>query len=326
MRGVRSAHHFVYKKSLHKQDKSLLQKGSEMTKIAYLGMGIMGRGMAANLLKHGHAVTVWNRTPERASALVAQGATRASTPAEAVQNAEVILYCLSDDTAVRDLLTGEDALLNAVKPGQVVIDMTTLHPETSRWEAAAYASRGVEFLDAPVFGSKNEAANAGLWIVVGGERALYERMLPILSLLSETTHYMGGTGMGASMKLVGNLLVAFQLEAIGEAMVLATKAGLDIRDVLDVVHVTDFKSPIFDGVGGSVLERNFETFFALKLLLKDANLISKFAQDLNAPTPALAVIREMIKGGVNRGWGEENASAFIKNLEEQAGITIGQNG
>ncbi len=293
-----------------------------MEKIAYLGLGIMGRGMVANLLKAGYPVTVWNRTPERAQPLVEQGARAAASPAEAVQGADVILYCLSDDKAVEELVFGSGALLEAVQAGQVVIDMTTVHPDTSRKEAAAYADRGVEFLDAPVFGSKGEAANGGLWIVVGGARTLYERMQPILAPLSETTHYMGGSGMGASMKLVGNLLVAFQLEAIGEALILATRAGLNVKDVLGVVHVTDFKSPIFDGVGAALSNRSFDTNFSLKLMYKDANLISKFAQDLQAPTPALAVIREMIKGGVNQGWGEENAHAFLKNLEAQAGVEV----
>lgn len=124
------------------------------------------------------------------------------------------------------------------------------------------------------------------------------------------------------MKLVGNLVVAFQLEALGEAMILATKAGLDPQDVLGVLHVTDFKSPIFDGVGNALIERDFSTHFALKLMLKDANLISSFAQDLNSPTPAMAVIREVIKGAVNKGWGELNASALIQNLEDQAGVEV----
>ena len=293
-----------------------------MEKIAYIGLGIMGRGMVGNLLKAGYPVTVWNRTAERAQPLVEKGAELAASPAAAARGADVIMYCLSDDAAVTDLLFGDGALIDAIQPGQVVIDMTTVHPNTSRMEAEALAAKGAQFLDAPVFGSKNEAANGGLWIVVGGDRALYERMKPILEVLSETTHYMGVNAMGTSMKLVGNLVVAFQLEALGEAMVLATKAGLNAQDVLGVLHVTDFKSPIFDGVGNALINRDFETFFALKLMLKDANLISRFAQDVNSPTPALAVIREMIKGGVNRGWGDENASAFIKNLEEQAGVQV----
>jgi 3-hydroxyisobutyrate dehydrogenase-like beta-hydroxyacid dehydrogenase len=293
-----------------------------MKKIAYLGLGTMGRGMAANLLKAGYPVTAWNRTAERCAPLVAQGAQQAASPAEAAAGADLVMYCLSDDAAVEDLVWGAGGLLAAVQPGQIVVDMTTLHPDTSRKEAAAYSAKGARFLDAPVFGSKNEAAGGGLWIVVGGDHGLYQEVLPVLEVLSETTHYMGVNGQGASMKLVGNLLVAAQLEALGEAMVLATKAGLDPEDVLGVLHVTDFKSPIFDGVGGTLIRRDFETHFALKLMLKDANLIARFAQDLNVPVPAAAATREVIKGAINKGWGEENASAFIRNLEEQAGVVV----
>lgn len=293
-----------------------------MKKIAYLGLGIMGRGMAGNLLKAGYPVTVWNRTAERCGALVEQGAEQADTPALAAADADVIMYCLSDDSAVEDLVFGDGDLLSGVEEGQIVIDMTSVHPDTSRLEAAAYAEKGVQFLDAPVFGSKNEAAGGGLWIVVGGKKELFEEVKPILEVLSETTHYMGGTAQGASMKLVGNLVVASQLEALGEAMILATKAGLDPQDVLGVLHVTDFKSPIFDGVGNALIERDFSTYFALKLMLKDANLIARFAEDLNAPIPAMAATREVIKGAVNKGWGELNASALIKNLEDQAGVQV----
>jgi len=254
--------------------------------------------------------------------LVEQGAKQAGTPAAAVAGADLIMYCLSDDAAVEDLLFGAGALVAAVQPGQIAVDMTTVHPDTSRKSAAAYAAKGVRFLDAPVFGSKNEAAGGGLWIVVGGDKDLYDEVKPVLEVLSETTHYMGGTAQGSSMKLVGNLVVAAQLEALGEAMVLATKAGLDPVDVLGVLHVTDFKSPIFDGVGNALINRDFETFFALKLMLKDANLIARFAQDLNVPTPAAAAIRENIKAAVNKGWGEQNASALIRNLEEQAGVVV----
>lgn len=291
-------------------------------KIAYLGMGIMGRGMAANLVDAGYDVTVWNRTPERADEVVEKGAKRADSPAEAVKGVDIVMYCLSDDDAVLDLVFGDWDLLSALESGQIVVDMSTVHPDTTLLEADAFEDQGVRFLDAPVFGSKGEAASGGLWIVVGGPRELYEEVLPVLEPLSETTHYMGETGKGASMKLVGNLVVAAQLEALGEAMILATKAGLNPRDVLGVLHVTDFKSPIFDGVGASLVERDFSTSFALKHMLKDANLIAQFAEDLNSPTPAAAIIRETIKTAVNKGWGEENASALIKALEDQAGVQV----
>lgn len=293
-----------------------------MEKIAYLGLGIMGQGMAANLLKAGYPVTVWNRTAARCEPLVDQGATQAASPAEAVAGADVVMYCVSDDAAVESLVFGEGGVLAGIKAGQIVIDLTTIHPDTTRKEAATYAEKGVRFLDAPVFGSKNEAANGGLWIVAGGDRALFDQVKPILEILSETTHYMGGTAMGTSMKLVGNLVVASQLEALGEAMTLATRAGLDPEDVLGVLHVTDFKSPIFDGVGEMLINRDFTTHFSLKLMLKDANLIARFAQDLNVPLPASAATREVIKAAVNQGWGGENASAFIKQLEGLAGVEV----
>ncbi|NMF67314.1 NAD(P)-dependent oxidoreductase [Brasilonema octagenarum UFV-E1] len=293
-----------------------------MKRIAYLGLGIMGSRMAANLLKAGYDVTVWNRNPESCKPLVEQGATQAQTPAKAVENAEAIVYCLANDNAVEEVVFGQDGILSNVRSGQIGIDMSTVHPDTSRRQAAAYAEKQVEFLDAPVFGSKNESAAGGLWIVVGGKRDVFEQVKPILEPLSETIHYLGDTGKGTSMKLIGNSIVATQIQALGEAMVLATKAGLNPKDVLDVLHVVDFRSPIFDGMGKMLVERNFTPSFALKHMLKDANLIARFAQDLNSPTPAAAIVRETIKAAVNQGWGEENASALIKALELEAAVTV----
>lgn len=282
----------------------------------------MGSGMATNLLKAGYHVTVWNRNPESCKPLVEQGATQAQTPAQSVENAEVIVYCLANDNAVEEVVFGQDGILSNVRSHQIAIDMSTVHPDTSRREAAAYAQKDVEFLDAPVFGSKNESAAGGLWIVVGGKRDVFERVKPILEPLSETIHYLGDTGKGAAMKLIGNSIVATQIEALGEAMVLATKAGLNPKDVLDVLHVVDFRSPIFDGMGKTLVNRDFTPSFALKHMLKDANLIARFAQDLNSPMPAAALVRETIKAAVNQGWGEENASALIKALELEAGVTV----
>jgi 3-hydroxyisobutyrate dehydrogenase-like beta-hydroxyacid dehydrogenase len=293
-----------------------------MERIAYLGLGIMGSGMATNLLKAGYPVTVWNRSPEAGKPVVEQGATQAESPAQAIQDADVILYCLANEQAIEAVVFGNDGILSNVRSGQVAIDLSTVHPATSHRQATAYTERQVEFLDAPVFGSKNESAAGNLWIVVGGKREVFDRVKPILETMSETIHYMGETGKGATMKLVGNSIVATQIEALGEAMVLATKAGLNPKDVLDVLHVVDFRSPIFDGVGKTLIDRDFTPSFALKHMLKDANLIARLAQDLNAPTPAAVAVRETLKAAVNQGWGEENASALIKMLEVEAGVTV----
>src|SRR5438876_2255932 len=222
---------------------------TDMKRIAFIGLGIMGGGIAGTLLKAGYDLTLWSRNPDHAKPLVKAGAKAASSVRDAVKGAQVVMYCLSDDRAVEEVVFGADGVLSSVSRGQVVLDHSTVHPSTSLREAEAYVEKGVDFLDAPVFGSRNEAASGGLWVLAGGRREVFERVRPILDAISETVHYMGEHGKGSAMKLVGNLIVASQLEALGEAMVLATKAGLNPRDVLDVLDVTDFRSPIISGVG-----------------------------------------------------------------------------
>jgi 3-hydroxyisobutyrate dehydrogenase-like beta-hydroxyacid dehydrogenase len=295
-----------------------------MKRIAFIGLGVMGSGIAGTLLKAGFDLTIWSRNPDQGKPLVARGAKAAPDIAAAVKDAEAVMYCLSDDRAIEEVVFGPAGVLSSIRGGQIVLDVSTVHPQTSRRQAEAYAKKGVEFMDTPVFGSRDEAARGGLWVLAGGKREVFDRIRPILAAMGETVHYMGNTGNGTSMKLVGNLIVASQLEALGEAMVLATKAGLRPEDVLGVLNVADFRSPILSGVGAALLKRDFSTNFALKHLLKDANLIAHFAQDLNSPTPAAAAIRETIKSAVNQGWGEENASAMIKALELEGNVRIGQ--
>ncbi|WP_372592973.1 NAD(P)-dependent oxidoreductase [Actinotalea sp.] len=291
-----------------------------MTSIGFLGLGTMGRGMIANLVTAGHDVTVWNRTPGRAEDLT--GVRVATTIADAVQGREVVMICLSDDAAVRQVVLGADGVASAADPGTVVIDLSTISPDLSDEEAAAFATAGVPFLDAPVFGSKGEAASGGLWVVVGGPAETLERVRPVLDVVSETVHHMGPNGSGARMKLVGNLLVAAQLHALGESLALARSAGLDLSRVLEVLAVTDFRSPIFDGVGPMVLDGDYSTSFALRLMLKDARLIQEFAAQVGAPVPGVDLAEGTIAAAVDRGYGEENASALIKVIAERAGVDL----
>src|SRR3954468_5322770 len=294
-----------------------------MKRIGFIGLGVMGGGIAGTLLKAGYELTVWSRNPSQSAPLVERGAKSAPDVSATVKEAEVVMCSLSDDRAIDEVVFGRGGGMSSVYRGQIALDCSTVHPETSRKQAAAYAEKGVEFLDVPVFGSRHEAAGGGLWGLAGGKRNVFDRVRPILDALSETVHYMGDSGKGSAMKLVGNLIVASQLQALGEAMVLATKAGLNPQDVLDVLQVADFRSPILSGVGAALVKRDFSPDFALKHLLKDANLIDRFAQDLNSPTPAAAAIRETIKSAVNQGWGEENASAMIRALELQGQVQVG---
>jgi len=290
---------------------------------AFLGLGRMGSAMAGNLLASGRPVTVWNRTAERAAPYAALGATVAASPEEAVADADFVLYSLADAAAVEAVVFGEGGILRGIRPGALAVDLATVHPATSRAEGSAYAARGVDFLDAPVFGSRPEAEAGGLWIPVGGERAAYERAREIFAPLAASTHFLGPTGSGATMGLIGSLIVAHQLQALGEGLLLARRAGLDLAEVVHLLSLPDFRSPLFAVMGESVIRRDFRPVFSLEHLRKDVDQVAQLAGELTAPVPGLAVAREMIKAAVALGHGEENASAMIKALERLAGTELG---
>jgi len=291
-------------------------------KISYLGLGTMGSGMVSNLLKAGYELTVWNRSVERNKPFARKGARVADTPANAVRDVDLVMYSLSNDQAVEEVVFGANGILSGIKAGQVAMDMSTVLRSTSLHEQEAYSKRGVDFLDAPVFGSKKEAADAKLWIMAAGKRDAFEKVKPVLQHLGQTIHYFGKNGNAAAMKLVGNLFVALEMEALAEGLVLAQKAGLDLSTVMEVVKVADFRSPLLVGNGQNILKRDFSTSFALKLMLKDAGLIEKFAGSLQSPIPALRVVQKNLESAVALGFGKENASAVIKALEKEAGVEV----
>jgi 3-hydroxyisobutyrate dehydrogenase-like beta-hydroxyacid dehydrogenase len=290
--------------------------------ISYLGLGTMGSGMASNLLKVGYSLTVWNRSAEKCGPFGKKGARVANTPSDAVRDAELVMYSLSNDQAVEEVVFGPKGILSGIREGQVAIDMSTVLPATSLREQQAFAKRGVDFLDVPVFGSKQESADAKLWIMAAGNKAIFEKVKPVLEHLGQTIHYFGKNGNAVAMKLVGNLIVALELEALSEGLVLAQKAGLDLSTVMEVVKVADFRSPLLVSNGQNILKRNFSPSFALKLMLKDAGLIEKFADSLESPIPALRIVEKNLESAVALGFGEENASAIIRALEKEAGVEV----
>jgi len=290
--------------------------------ISYLGLGTMGSGMASNLLKAGYELTVWNRSIEKYEPFRRNGAHVADTPADAVRDVDLVIYSLGNDQAVEEVVFGVEGILSGIKEGQIAIDMSTVLPATSLREQEAYAKRGVDFLDAPVFGSKQESAEAKLWIMAAGNQAVFEKVKPVLEHLGQTVHYFGKNGNAAAMKLVGNLIVALEMEALAEGLVLAQKAGLDLNTVMEVVKVADFRSPLLVSNGQNILKRNFSPGFALRLMLKDADLIEKFGNSQQSPIPALGVVEKNLAAAVALGFGTENASALIKALEKEAGVEV----
>ena len=290
--------------------------------IAYLGLGTMGSGMASNLLKAGYELTVWNRDREKCEPFARKGAHVADAPADTVSDVDLVMYCLSNDQAVEEVVFGAKGILSGINEGQIAMDMSTVLPAMSLREQEAYTKHGVDFIDAPVFGSKQESANAKLWIMAAGNKAIYEKVKPVLEHLGQTVHYFGKNGNATAMKLVGNLIVALEMEALAEGLVLAQKAGLELNTVMKVVKVADFRSPLLVSNGQNILKRDFSTSFALKLMLKDASLIEKFAESLQSPTPALRVVQKNLESAVALGFGKENASAVIKALEKEAGVEV----
>jgi 3-hydroxyisobutyrate dehydrogenase-like beta-hydroxyacid dehydrogenase len=290
--------------------------------ISYLGLGTMGSGMASNLLKAGYELTVWNRSADKCETFARKGARVANSPADAARDVDLVMYMLSNDQAVEDVVFGAKGILGEIKEGQIAMDMSTVLPAMSLREQEAYTKHGVDFLDAPVFGSKQESADAKLWIMVAGNKAIFEKVKPVLEHLGQTVHYFGKNGNAAAMKLVGNLIVALEMEALAEGLVLAQKAGLDLNSVMEVVKVADFRSPLLVGNGKNTLKRDFSTSFALKLMLKDAGLIEKFAGNLQSPIPALRVVEKNLESAVSLGFGKENASAVIKALEKEARVEV----
>ncbi len=278
--------------------------------------------MASNLLKAGYKLTVWNRSAEKCKPFARKGARLAESPADAIRDADLVIYMLSNDQAVEEVVFGANGILSGIKEGQIAMDMSTVLPATSLREEQAYSKHGVEFLDAPVFGSKNESANGELWIMAAGKKHTFEKVEPVLQHLGQTVHYFGKNGNATAMKLVGNLIVALELEALSEGLVLARKAGLDLSTVMEVVKVADFRSPLLVSNGQNILKRDFSTSFALKLMLKDAGLIDKFAGSLQSPIPGLRVVENHLKSAVALGFEKENASAVIKALEKEAGVEV----
>ena len=294
--------------------------------ISYLGLGTMGSGMASNLVKAGYELAVWNRSAAKCEAFARKGARVADTPADAVRDVDLVMYSLSNDQAVDEVVFGTKGLLSGIREGQIAIDMSTVLPAMSLREQEAYAKRGVDFLDVPVFGSKQEAADAKLWIMAAGNKAIFENVKPVLEHLGQTVHYFGKNGNAVAMKLVGNLIVALEMEALAEGLVLAQKAGLNLNTVMEVVKVADFRSPLIVSNGQNILKRNFSPSFALKLMLKDAGLIEKFAESLQSSIPALRVVEKNLASAVALGFGKENASAVIKALEKEAGVEVKAHG
>jgi 3-hydroxyisobutyrate dehydrogenase-like beta-hydroxyacid dehydrogenase len=290
--------------------------------IGFIGLGIMGQPMALNLIKAGHKLSVYNRTAAKAAALQAAGAHVASSSAEAARDANVVMMIVSDSAAVEEVVTGKGGILESLRAGTLVIDSSTISPTVSRKMACLVAGKGASWLDAPVTGSKHGAEKGELTFMIGGDRAAFDRALPILQVLGKKHIYCGAQGLGLSAKLAQNTIQATMLEVFCEGFVLAAKAGVRPETMLEIIQsslaraaLTDFKAPfIFKG--------DFTPYFPLKLMHKDLELAAEAGYAQGVPMPALAAVKEVYMAAKAQGKGDLDYAAIVTFLEELAGVKV----
>jgi 3-hydroxyisobutyrate dehydrogenase-like beta-hydroxyacid dehydrogenase len=289
--------------------------------IGFVGTGLMGAGMARSLIRKGHQVRIYNRTRAKAEAVAQMGGEVADSPADAARDADVIVTMLADPAALLAVVEGENGILKTIKPGAVLIDSSTVSPPVTLKVLELLKSKGADMLDAPVFGSKNEAEKGELGFIVGGDKEVIARVQSVLDCMGRTNH-VGGNGMGASAKLVVNLVIAGTLQAFNESMVLATKAGLDPDAMLKIILSSRAKSGIIEMKAPQIMKRDFTPFFPLQLMAKDMRLVLESAASLGVQLPFATALSGIYAGCLNDGLGTEDFAATIKPLEKQAALEV----
>ena len=294
-----------------------------MTRIGFIGLGVMGHPMAANLVRAGHDVTVWNRTPGKARELLELGADWADSPMEAARTAEIVITMVSDDAAIERVYYGGDGVMNGLAPGTVVIDCSTISPGMARRLAEDAARRHCDFLDAPVTGSKPAAEEGTLVFIVGGGREALDRVRPVLLAMGRDIVHMGGNGSGAIAKLVNNLIGAANLAALAEGLALAAASGIDGGKMLTVILSGAASSRMAELKGPKMLGGDYSLQFALSLMHKDLRLASALAEGVKAPAPLLGAVKALYRDAENAGLGGEDLSALAFWYESKIGKRIG---
>jgi len=258
-----------------------------------IGLGLMGKPMAANLLKAGFSLVVWNRTGAKAEELVRAGAKLAGTPREAAAASDVLLTIVSDPPALEAVLWGDMGALGGLRRGSTYIDSSTVAPALARRIAAACAERGVEFLDAPVTGGTWGAEKGELVFMVGGKQETLEGVVPVLGALGKRWFYLGPHGAGQTVKLAMNMILALQVDALAEALALVTAGGVPGERLVEVMQSSMARSPLLDIKAPMMLERKYAPSFPLRLMHKDLGLALDLANQLGVALPATAAAREI---------------------------------
>ncbi|MGH7360120.1 MAG: 2-hydroxy-3-oxopropionate reductase [Candidatus Methylomirabilales bacterium] len=290
--------------------------------IGFIGLGIMGKPMAKNLLKAGYALTVHSRSRGPVDELTKAGATAAASSREVAAASEVVITMLPNSPDVEKVVLGENGVLAGAKPGTILADMSTISPIVSQRLAKEAAKRGVEMLDAPVSGGEKGAIEGTLSIMVGGEKATLEKVTPIFKAMGRTITHLGPVGAGGFVKCANQVIVALNLTAIGEALVLGAKAGVDPELMIQALMGGMAASRCLEMKGPNILKGNFQPGFKVDLHFKDLGLIMETGRALGVPLPVTALVQEMFNALRVKGRGSLDHSSVITLLEDLAGVQV----
>ena len=283
-----------------------------MAPYGFIGLGIMGSAMAANLVKAGFDVTVWNRTPAKCAPLAELGARVAASPRQVVAACDLTFAMLADPAAAEAVCFGPDGVLEGLTPGKSYVDLSTVAPATAARIGAAVSAAGGRFLEAPVSGSRKPAEEGTLVILAAGDRSLYDEGLPALEKLGKKILYLGAVGNGARMKLVVNMIMGGMMASFCEGLALGRKAGLAHADILDVLDAGALANPLFRLKGAAIGQGSFAAAFPLKHMQKDLRLALALGDELAQPLPSAAAANEAYKKARQLGLGDEDFAALFK--------------
>jgi 3-hydroxyisobutyrate dehydrogenase len=287
--------------------------------VAFLGLGIMGSRMAANLRDAGHDLVVWNRSREKADAF---GGAVASSPSEAAAQADVVITMVVDGAQVEAVLLGDDGAAHGAREGALFVDMSTIGPTAARAIGGSLAERGLRFVDAPVTGSSPKAEAGTLTIMAGGDAADVDEARPLFEAMGETIVHAGELGQGQMVKLVNNSLAAANAIALGQALLAGKATGTDLDALLAVMGAGSAGSAMLDLKAGPMRQHDFSTLFKTEHMLKDVRLCLEETQAAGVPFPVAADAREILTATVGRGQGDADFAAVIEALEGLAGLRL----
>lgn len=293
-------------------------------RVAFLGLGIMGSRMAANLAQAGFELTVWNRTAATARAFADRhdAVELASTPAEAARSSEIVVTMVVDGPQVELVLLGEQGAAAAAQPGTLCVDCSTIGPSATRAIAQGLAARGLEMLDAPVTGSSPRAQDGTLTIMAGGTPEAFARAEPVLQAMGQLVVHAGPLGQGQMVKLINNAVAATNAAVVGQALLVAARAGVDLDVLARVMAAGSGGSAMLDLKAQAMRQHDFTPLFKLEHMLKDVRLCLEEGQAAGVPFSFAAMTREILSAGMGRGRGQEDFAALIEVLEGAAGMTL----